>query len=219
MPEIDILPAEVTPTATLGPITAEEGSIQGNYRVLEDIFLRQLSLDREKDFSDRLFSIYGDQLTVARLRSIQTERKEAELPSDHNWLVQVPSFFHVRMNLLYLINQSHYGDPDTCVNVYSALGTHAQVLNRAKIPKTNAPFEHLEDIAIHSFYVALFSKNYRHHAIFMTLRRLMVIFAHFTLTGFLPSLSISAIWPLLRISGNWLTISRRKLRVAKQRES
>jgi hypothetical protein len=44
MPEIDILPPEVTPTTTLGPITAEEGSIEGNYQVLEDIFLRQLGL-------------------------------------------------------------------------------------------------------------------------------------------------------------------------------
>jgi hypothetical protein len=56
MPDIDILPPEVTPTTTLGPITAE-GSIDGNYRVLEDIFLRQLSLDRDEDFSTRLFPI------------------------------------------------------------------------------------------------------------------------------------------------------------------
>jgi hypothetical protein len=92
MPEIDILPPEVTPTTTLGPITAEEGSIDGNYRVLEDIFLRQLSLDREKDFSTRLFPIFGDQLTVSHLRSIHTERKRARLPYNrHNWLVQVHS--------------------------------------------------------------------------------------------------------------------------------
>lgn len=160
MPEIDILPPEVTPTTTLGPITAEEGSIDGNSRVLEDIFLRQLSLDREKDFTTRLFPIYGDQLTVSRLRSIQIERNEAEFPyDDHRWLVQIPSFFHVRMNFLWLINHSHYGDPDACNNVYSALSIHAQVLNRKKIPKNAAPFEHLEDITIHSFYariVALF---------------------------------------------------------------
>ena len=159
MPEIDILPPEVTPTTTLGPITAEEGSIERNYQVLDDIFLRQLGLDQDKDFIERLILIFGDQLTVSRLRSIQTERKRARLPYNrHNWLLQVPSFFHVRMNLLWLINHSHYGDPDACVNVYSALSTHAQVLNRKKMPK-NAPFEHLEDIAIHSFYariVALF---------------------------------------------------------------
>jgi hypothetical protein len=156
MPELDILPPEVTPSTTLGPITAEEGSIDGNYQVLEDIFLCQLSLDKEKDFSSRLFPIYGDQLTVSRLRSLQVERNEAEFPYDrHNWLVQVPSFFHVLMNLLWLINRSHYGDPDTCNNVYSALSIHAQVLNRKKIPKDAAPFEHLEDIAIHSFYARI----------------------------------------------------------------
>jgi hypothetical protein len=39
MPELDILPLEVTPTTTLGPIIAEEGSIDGNYEVLKDIYL------------------------------------------------------------------------------------------------------------------------------------------------------------------------------------
>jgi hypothetical protein len=58
-------------------------------------------------------------------------------------------------NLLWLINRSHYGDPDTCDNVYSSLSIHAQVLNRKKIPKDAAPFEHLEDIAIHSFLPGL----------------------------------------------------------------
>ena len=101
MPELDILPPEVTPSTTLGPIIAEEGSIDGNYEVLKDIFLRQLSLDKEKDFFSRLFIIFGDQLTVSRLRSVQLERNEAEFPYDrHNWLVQVPSFFHVQMNFL-----------------------------------------------------------------------------------------------------------------------
>src|SRR4029077_5988886 len=63
------------------------------------------------------------------------------------------------MNLLWLINHSHYGNPDACNHMYSALSIHVLVLNRRKIPKKAAPFEHLEDIAIHSFYariVALF---------------------------------------------------------------
>jgi hypothetical protein len=41
----------------------------------------------------------------------------------------------------------------------SALSTHAEVLSRRRLPKTKVPFEHLEEIAIHSFYartVALF---------------------------------------------------------------
>ena len=52
MPELDILPLEVTPTTTLGPIIAEEGSITKCLKIY--IFLRQLSLDEEKDFFTRL---------------------------------------------------------------------------------------------------------------------------------------------------------------------
>jgi hypothetical protein len=51
----------MTLMTTLGPITAEEGSIDGNYRVLEDIYVYDIpssALDREKDFSTVLFPIY-----------------------------------------------------------------------------------------------------------------------------------------------------------------
>jgi hypothetical protein len=77
---------------TLGPITAEEGSIDGNYQVLEDIYdIPSSALDREKDFSTVLFPIYGDQLTVSRLRSIQIERNEARLPYNrHNCPIILP---------------------------------------------------------------------------------------------------------------------------------
>jgi hypothetical protein len=62
------------------------------------------------------------------------------------------------MNFLWLINKSHHGDP-SLVNEYSSLNTHMHVLDRKKSSKGDPPFEHLEDIALHSFYarvVALF---------------------------------------------------------------
>jgi hypothetical protein len=60
-----------------------------------------IKLDRNYDnsmpkmpFSSKLYPIFGDQLTVSRLRSIQSERNEAKpLYDRYNWLIQIPAFF------------------------------------------------------------------------------------------------------------------------------
>jgi hypothetical protein len=75
MPQLDILPPEKTLSTTLGPIPAE-GTIAGNYDILHNIFIRQLAFNPDMDFSTRLFLVFGDQLTVSRIRSIKFERRE-----------------------------------------------------------------------------------------------------------------------------------------------
>ena len=49
---VDILPPARLKHVTLGPILESEALIDGNYRVIENIFLRQLYLDRRKNFDD-----------------------------------------------------------------------------------------------------------------------------------------------------------------------
>ena len=100
-------------------------------------------------------------MTISRLRSIQVERTESESPYDHHsWLLQIPAMFHLQMNFLWLINKSHYGESDGSVNEYSTLSSHIQALHRKKIPPGAAPFHHLEDIAIHSFYARVLALFY-----------------------------------------------------------
>lgn len=160
MPRLDILPPERTSTTTLGPIPAEEGTIAGNYDILHDIFIRQLGFNPDVDFSTALFLAFGDRLTVARIRSIQFERREAIPAYDRfNWVLPVSAFFHLRMNFLYMINKSHYGDENGAPNQYSTLLSHINALHRKNIPPGSAPFHHLEELTIHSFkarIVALF---------------------------------------------------------------
>jgi hypothetical protein len=107
MPKLEILPPEKTYSVNLGPINAGEGTIAGNYNVFENIFLQQLSLNRESDFSKRLFLVFGDQLTVARIRSIKSERREDRSAYERfNWLMPVPGLFHLKMNLLYSLGKT-----------------------------------------------------------------------------------------------------------------
>lgn len=153
MPKIDILPLEKTQRVVLGPIPSEEGSISGNVSVLENIFLHQLRFSPETDFSQRLFLIFGDQLTVQRIRSIVSLRSEAaEGFNRHMWALPVLALFHLKMNLIWLIFKNHYGDQKGNANQYSTIHAHAELLNRKVIPPGQPPFNYTEELTIHSFY-------------------------------------------------------------------
>jgi hypothetical protein len=159
MPRLEILPPEKTHSVNLGPINIGEGTIAGNYDVLENIFLQQLQLKRESNFSEKLIPVFGDLLTTNRIRSIKSERREELSAYERfNWLIPIPGFFHLKMNLLYSFGKSHRGD-DNAVNNYSTLSSHIQALHRKNIPAGKAPFHHMEELIIHSFkarIIALF---------------------------------------------------------------
>jgi len=57
---VDILPYRRTEYVTLRPILNSEASINGNYYIIENIFLNQLQYNRETTFNNRLFLVYGD---------------------------------------------------------------------------------------------------------------------------------------------------------------
>jgi len=60
MPVVNILPYRRIEYITLGPILDSEAFINGNYCVIENIFLDQLQYNRETTFNDWLFLVYRD---------------------------------------------------------------------------------------------------------------------------------------------------------------
>ena len=57
---VNILPYRRTEHITLGPILDSEASINGNYYIIENIFLDQLQYNCETTFNDWLFLVYRD---------------------------------------------------------------------------------------------------------------------------------------------------------------
>jgi len=57
---VNILSYRRTEYITLGPIFNSEAFINGNYYIIENIFLDQLQYNYETAFNDRLFLIYRD---------------------------------------------------------------------------------------------------------------------------------------------------------------
>jgi hypothetical protein len=114
MPVIDRIKAEKTEFWQLAAIHEDEGTIKGTYGVHYDIFIEQLGLHApvdphsslEDSFRDRLFLVHGDQLTAHHIRSVKLEQEDATRPFDkRDWLLGLPSWFHIQMNLLNTIIQ------------------------------------------------------------------------------------------------------------------
>lgn len=115
-PVLDKLPQRKTTFWQFGGIFEDEGTITGTYRVHDNIFLKQLGLNSpdeptspESDFLERFWLVHGDQLTAARIRSVKAEQQSAEKPYDQRgWLLGLPAWFHIQMNLLGSIIKSHF---------------------------------------------------------------------------------------------------------------
>lgn len=151
VPVLDVLKSTKTTHVTLGPILEDEASISANYHVLENIFLKQLSLERENDFNDRLYLVYGNQKTARLIRACRRERaKSKSAYNRHEWVLPVPGLWHLRLNFLYMVMKAHFGGAKYSQQ-YSTLYTHMNHLGRRNIPVERAPFHHLEELILYSF--------------------------------------------------------------------
>ncbi|RSL42675.1 hypothetical protein CEP51_016454 [Fusarium floridanum] len=149
MPTVELLELRKTDSKTLGPILFNEGTLEGSYGVVESIYKHQFQLDNT-EFDNRLFLAFGDQKTSSLIRSIQAEQVDASAAYDRkDWLIGVAALFHLRMNFLWLMQKTHYGnmeqqDPSTLYHNINFWG-------RKNIPSDRAAFQVLEELVLHSF--------------------------------------------------------------------
>jgi len=151
MPQIDRLKVEgPLESYILGAIPFNEGTLTGNYKVHESIFLDQLGRNRETDFIDTLYLTYGDQKTTSLNRSIKNEQRTAQLPFDRrDWCLPIPALFHLRMNFLWMVQRTHSGGVNA--NEPPSLYHNMNFWDRKDVPLSNAPFHQLEELILHSW--------------------------------------------------------------------
>jgi len=166
MPTVELLELRKTDSKTLGPILFNEGTLDGSYEVVESIYKHQFQLD-DTEFNSRLFLAFGDQKTSSLIRSMQAEQVDASTAYDRkDWLIGVAALFHLRMNFLWLMQKTHYGnmeqqDPSTLYHNINFWG-------RKNIPADRAAFQVLEELVLHSFdarVVALLYTRLEQHGI------------------------------------------------------
>jgi hypothetical protein len=160
MPAIDILPANKTEYRQFGATYEDEGTIDGTYRVHDSLFRRQLQRD-DKEFETRLWLVHGDQLTSQRIRTVKAEQSSAELPYDRReWMIGIPAWFHVQMNLLQTIARTHWAPPPG-ISSQHCLSHDLSIWQRTYRSRENIKYHQLEPSTTQSFHgrvVGLFYK-------------------------------------------------------------
>lgn len=106
---------ESTTMLPLGAMYRNEGTLDGNSGVHEDIYLKILGYSRSphsKDFRERLWLVHGDQKTAEFNRTIKWEQRYSKLPfARRHWMISPAALFHTQMNYLDGISRTHYENP------------------------------------------------------------------------------------------------------------
>jgi hypothetical protein len=177
MPEIDRIATHKTEFWQFGVINENEGTIAGTYGVHDSIFLNQLGLeapetpipdDPNDDFRSRLWLTHGDQLTAHHIRTVKSEQTSAARPYDRrNWLLGVPAWFHVQMNLLNTTVRTHFECPGK-QKTHHSIKTDIGAWGRSAMHPNKPKFHLLEPIVVQGyaarvlalFYTAMQRRGY-----------------------------------------------------------
>ena len=147
-PRIECLSPRKTKHYSLGPILANEGTVDGTYEVIDNIFTEQLAFDPSSDFEDSLYPVYGDQKTISLIQTVQKERQGSTLSYDkYDWILPIPGLFHWRTNYIDMIHDLYSGLESAPVG--STLYHNKNFMGMVQGHKS--PFHHKEEVAMHAF--------------------------------------------------------------------
>ncbi|KAA1476504.1 hypothetical protein DENSPDRAFT_785151 [Dentipellis sp. KUC8613] len=148
------IPVHKTPVYPLPTMNINEASTSGNAEVV-DAILKELRIDTSKpEFAEKLRPIAGDQLSIARLRSVAASRAGNEGgASAMDWALNTPGLFHYKMAASHGILQNHLGEANHDLNNPGSLSAHNTVLKRKPIVLSSLPpFRTCRDLIFTSLY-------------------------------------------------------------------
>jgi hypothetical protein len=179
-PQVEVLQPHKTEFWQYAAVFENEGTIEGTYKVMDDIYLRQRGFQAPDDpasnlpddFKDRLFLAHGDQLTAHHIRTVKSEQARAERPYDtRNWLIGVPAWFHIQMNLLQTIVRTHFESDVECPGKHHTIMHDVVKWNRSTTTRDGAKYHVLEPVVAQGFtsrVVALFYAAMRRRGLLCT---------------------------------------------------
>ncbi|KAI0675801.1 hypothetical protein C8Q78DRAFT_963648 [Trametes maxima] len=131
------IPLHKTDVYPLPAMNIDESSITGNAEVVDTIF-KSLGFDiGTTKFAGIVRPIFGDQLSISRLRSLMANRAGHEsLARSYAFAAFGPGFFHHQMALTHGIIETHWGSASTVTASLHNLNT---VLDRKPIILSSLP--------------------------------------------------------------------------------
>ena len=95
----------------LGTIFQNEATIEGNIAAHKEIWINKLRFserDEDGDFDERLWLVYGDQMTAQMIRTVRNLNVTAARAFDRRkWMLGPPALFHIQQALLFF----NYSNP------------------------------------------------------------------------------------------------------------
>ncbi|KAJ7487292.1 hypothetical protein B0H11DRAFT_2172828 [Mycena galericulata] len=135
----------------------DENSTKGNIEVVEAIN-KELGLDvNDPNYIKYVKILAGDQLTIARQRSILQVRLGHE-SGGQAWrnIVLMPGLFHAKIADCHGVLHTHFGKPSAGFRSPGSLGFHNTVLDRLPITLTSLPpFRTCRDLIMVSLYARI----------------------------------------------------------------
>jgi hypothetical protein len=147
---------EHTSLHTLGAIFYNEGTIEGNVALHKDIWIDKLGFsecDEDRHFAERLWLVYGDQMTAQMIRTVRNLNVTATRAFDRrNWMLGPPGLFHIQQALLFLIIRTHFdtSGSDTKTSP-STLLFDITILQRPGLSRDSAKIHLFEPLLIHGY--------------------------------------------------------------------
>lgn len=147
----DHIPLHKTELYPLPAMQIDESSIVGNAEVLDTVF-KELSFDiGTTKFSGIVRPIFGDQLSISRLRTLIANRSGHDTAANsYAHIAFCPGLFHYQMALVHGILLTWIGDPSTGVRDPTTLTFFNGVLDRKPIVPTSLPsYRTMRDLLFH----------------------------------------------------------------------
>ncbi|KAF9148167.1 hypothetical protein BGX20_006430, partial [Mortierella sp. AD010] len=146
-PVINKLPVKKTTTYPLSTLRIDESTVEGNRDVLETVMEKVLDLPKEW-FNGKQMIVAGDQMTVARLRTLKYQRRSDVSPYARlEWMEPLIQLFHIQMLYSSTIINNYYGDS----MAPGSFGFYISLLKRKRVGPVKQDFHAADELLRHSF--------------------------------------------------------------------
>lgn len=138
----------------LPSMNIDESSTTGNAEVVEAMCKELRMKTKSPEFMKHAKIFAGDQLSIARLRSIIKYRAGHEGGfNSFRWVIPIPGLFHLKMAATHGVLETFFGKPNCGARNPGSLSYHNTLLGRKPIVLSSLPpFRTTRDLIFHSLY-------------------------------------------------------------------
>ncbi|KAK3360956.1 hypothetical protein B0T24DRAFT_586027 [Lasiosphaeria ovina] len=150
MPTVKRVTYKESPFLQIGAIFENEGTIDGVYKLHEELWKRRLDF---KEYDERLTLVYGDCKTTTFIRRIKQSQLEAsELWEQKKWLLPVPALFHIELNYIEMLFRMFWDTGSNKSLSTAVISADVQFFQRGKhITKKDIKYHQVLPLLMHGY--------------------------------------------------------------------